>query len=123
MEITSQPALLPASSYLLTPNIFHPNPTIVSAHRTTLTLDDGRKIIDATGGPAVAIIGHGHPDVKRAVLEQMDQLSYCHSLLWGNSASEELAKELIQSTDGKLSKALFYSSGKYQIFQLEIGER
>jgi adenosylmethionine-8-amino-7-oxononanoate aminotransferase len=36
---------------------------VVAADGLMLTLDDGSQIIDATGGPAVACLGHNQPDV------------------------------------------------------------
>ncbi|KAL2864414.1 uncharacterized protein BJX67DRAFT_383884 [Aspergillus lucknowensis] len=100
-------------SYLLTPNLSHPEaiPTIISAHHNILTLSDGRIIIDATGGPAVVSIGHHNEDVKRAVAQQMDQLSFAHSLFWTHDAAKELARVLVESTGHKLAKALFFGSG------------
>ncbi|KAL3477164.1 pyridoxal phosphate-dependent transferase [Aspergillus californicus] len=121
----------PSLNYLLTPNLSRPNPTILSARRNLLTLEDGRTIIDATGGPAVVSTGHGDEDVQRAVLGQMSQFSFAHSLFWGHNAAKELARVLIESTDGKLSKALFFGSGSEAIdaimklarqFYLELGQ-
>lgn len=57
-------------------------------------------------------IGHGDEDVQRAVLDQMSQFSFAHSLFWGHNAAKELARVLIESTEGKLSKALFFGSGE-----------
>lgn len=104
-----------SNNYLLTPDLSCPNPTIISACRNILILEDGRKILDATGGPAVVSIGHGNEDVKRAVLDQMSQFSFAHSLFWGHNAAKDLARVLVESTEGKLSKALFFGSGKYYL--------
>jgi len=40
-----------------------------------VTLEDGREIIDAVGGAAVACIGNGHPEVIQAIKDQADKLS------------------------------------------------
>lgn len=45
------------------------------------------------------------------IRNQMNQLSYCHSAFFGTQASEDLAKFLVDSTGGKLSKLLIVSSG------------
>ena len=66
---------------------------------------------DATGGAAVACIGHGDPSVKDAVVRQMDEVSYCHSLFFSSSGAENLAKLLINSTNGVMTRAFIVSSG------------
>jgi adenosylmethionine-8-amino-7-oxononanoate aminotransferase len=53
--------------------------------------------------------------VRRAVADQMDSVSYCHSLFYGTSAVETLANLLIRSTDGEMAKAFFISSGSEAI--------
>jgi adenosylmethionine-8-amino-7-oxononanoate aminotransferase len=85
---------------------------VVEASGLWLTLSDGRKILDSTGGAAVACIGHGDERVHRAVAAQMKQVDYCHSVFFSTPASEALAKELIESTGKKMSKALIVNSGK-----------
>lgn len=84
---------------------------VVKASGLILTLDDGQEVIDATGGAAVACLGHGHEIVKQAVVEQMNTVSYCHSLFYGTAAGEALAASLIASTGGQMAKAFIVSSG------------
>ena len=63
----------PSSALLLsTP---HQPPVAVSGKGIYLTLEDGREVIDAVGGIAVACIGNGHPAVVKAVKEQVDKLA------------------------------------------------
>lgn len=48
----------------------------------------------------------------------MDQISYCHSAFFGTQVAEDLAKLLVDSTGGKLSKVFITSSGEsWQPFQ------
>ncbi len=84
---------------------------VVSAEGNYLTLDNGQRILDATGGAAVACLGHGNRQVKEAVAAQMDVVSYCHSLFFGSGSGEGLARHLIDSTQGRMSKAFIVSSG------------
>ncbi|RAL05506.1 aminotransferase, class III [Aspergillus ibericus CBS 121593] len=74
-------------------------------------LEDGTKFLDSTGGAAVSCLGHGHEEVKQAVIDQINQLSYCHTTFFGTEASEELARLLTESTGGKMSKLFVVSSG------------
>ena len=74
-------------------------------------LEDGTKFLDSTGGAAVSCLGHGHEQIKQAIKDQMDEISYCHSMFFGTSVSEKLAQILVDSTGGKLSKLFVISSG------------
>ncbi|KAJ5991734.1 hypothetical protein N7451_007458 [Penicillium sp. IBT 35674x] len=74
-------------------------------------LEDGTKFLDSTGGAAVSCLGHGNEIVQRAIKDQMDQISYCHSAFFGTDVAEELARLLVDSTGGKMSKLFVVSSG------------
>lgn len=84
---------------------------VVSAFGNYLHLSNGQSILDATGGAAVSCLGHGNARVKKAIVGQMDEVSYCHSLFYTTSAAEDLAKELIDSTGGEMARAFIVSSG------------
>lgn len=78
-------------------------------------LEDGQKVLDSTGGAAVSCLGHGNEKVQKALIKQMNELSYCHSAFFGTQASEDLARLLVDSTGGKLSKLYVTSSGLYSL--------
>jgi adenosylmethionine-8-amino-7-oxononanoate aminotransferase len=84
---------------------------VVKADGMYLYLNNGQKILDATGGAAVACLGHNHSVVKKAISAQMDRFSYCHSLFFSSEAGEDLSKLLVDSTKGHMSKAFIVSSG------------
>ncbi|KAG9945376.1 PLP-dependent transferase, partial [Aureobasidium melanogenum] len=90
----------------------HKDPiSIVGASGNYLYLADGGKLLDATGGAAVSCLGHGHQRVKEAIISQLDVISYVHSATFATEAAELLAKELVESTGGEMSKAYIVSSG------------
>ncbi|KAL3480313.1 pyridoxal phosphate-dependent transferase [Aspergillus californicus] len=76
-----------------------------------LFLEDGTKFLDSTGGAAVACLGHGNEKVAQAITDQLAKISYCHSAFFATEVSEELARALIDSTEGQLSKVFIISSG------------
>ncbi|KAE8147477.1 pyridoxal phosphate-dependent transferase [Aspergillus avenaceus] len=76
-----------------------------------LFLEDGTKFLDSTGGAAVSCLGHGHEKASKAILDQMNQLAYCHTAFFGTDVSEELARFLCDSTGGRMSKLYIISSG------------
>ena len=45
----------------------------------TITLADGRTVIDASGGAAVACLGHGQQRVVDAITRQASALAYVHT--------------------------------------------
>jgi adenosylmethionine-8-amino-7-oxononanoate aminotransferase len=84
---------------------------VVEANGSYLYLENGQKILDATGGAAVACLGHNYPGVKEAITAQMNKFSYCHSLFFSSDVGEDLCSFLVDSTDGHMSKAFIVSSG------------
>lgn len=99
-------------SGILYANIADTPPRIVGSKGAYLYTADGREILDATGGAAVVSIGHNHPRVKKAIMQQLDRVAYSWSPLFTTEAAEKLAKELVDSTDGHMSKVFVVSSGE-----------
>ncbi|KAL4876814.1 pyridoxal phosphate-dependent transferase [Aspergillus karnatakaensis] len=86
------------------------------AEGSYLYLSDGRKILDACGGAAVAIIGHGNKEVIAATTAQMNQVSYVHTMSYTTSSAEDLARSVLSpencpSFDHGLVRAYFVGSG------------
>lgn len=101
----------PDDSSVLHTKLTSAPPKIVKAQGNYLTTSDGLEIFDATGGAAVACIGHNQPRVKKAIMDQLDEVAYCYSPFFTTSASEKLAKFLTDSTQGVMSKVFIVSSG------------
>ena len=78
----------------------------------------GKRYIDASGGAAVSCLGHGHPDVTRAIKAQADQLAYAHTSFFTTAVAEELADTLIADAPKGLSHVYFVSGGSEAV---EIG--
>ncbi|KAL7928202.1 pyridoxal phosphate-dependent transferase [Trichoderma chlorosporum] len=86
-----------------------------------LHLDDGRSILDACGGAAVAVIGHGNTEVIAATAAQMKRTSYIHTAAYTTTSAEDLAKFVLDTcpaVDGEnshfahgLTRAFFVGSG------------
>lgn len=88
-------------------------PRIVGGKGNYLTLDDGRRILDASGGAAVACIGHGDTRVHKAIIAQLSQVSYCATTFYSTEVYEQLCRELVQTTKGHMSRAYIVNSGKF----------
>ena len=63
-------------------HVFHRalgRPVAVRASGSTIETADGRTILDGAAGAIASAIGHGHPDVVRAMAEQAATVSYVHA--------------------------------------------
>jgi hypothetical protein len=100
-------------SYILHPNIHRPLlPRVISGDGYYVTVEDGRRILEACAGLAVACLGHGRREITDAVVKQMNQLSYCFAVNYCNSPAEQLAQTIISTTNHRLAKATIMSSGE-----------
>ena len=103
----------PTDSCVLHRDLHKQPEQVVSATGLYLNLPDGRRVIDATGGAAVSCIGHGDWRVGNVMASQVTTLDYCTSMFFSCPSSEALARLLVDSTDGKMAKALIVNSGEF----------
>ncbi len=76
-----------------------------------IIMADGRRVLDGSGGAAVACLGHGNKRVNAAIAAQLERVAYVHTGLFTNQAAEELADTLLAHEPGGLTHAFFVSSG------------
>jgi adenosylmethionine-8-amino-7-oxononanoate aminotransferase len=86
-------------------------PVAVRGEGIYLHTEDGRAIIDASGGAAVACLGHGNRRVAEAVARQVGTMAYAHTGTFSNQPAEDLADIILRDEPGGLSRAWFCSSG------------
>jgi adenosylmethionine-8-amino-7-oxononanoate aminotransferase len=86
-------------------------PVAVRGEGIYLHTEDGRAIIDASGGAAVACLGHGNRRVAEAIGRQAATMAYAHTGTFSNQPAEDLAEILLHDEPGGLSRAWFCSSG------------
>ncbi|KAM5349160.1 hypothetical protein ACJ41O_008983 [Fusarium nematophilum] len=84
---------------------------VESASGIHLKLASGQVIIDACGGAAVALIGHGNEQVIQAISDQARRVSYVHTQAYTTQPAEELADILLEGNPHGLEKAFFVGSG------------
>ncbi|KAI1179028.1 pyridoxal phosphate-dependent transferase [Nemania sp. FL0916] len=89
----------------------HPALVVESGEGIYLKTKDGRRILDATSGAAVACLGYGNSEVQNAVIQQLMDVSYCHPGFYKTQVAEDLASFLVESTNGHMSKAVLCGSG------------
>ena len=86
-------------------------PLAVSGRGCRITDAAGKEYIDASGGAAVSCLGHGHPDILRAMHEQIDRLAYAHTSFFSTAVAEELADHLITRAPAGMSHVYLVSGG------------
>ncbi len=97
-------------------SVFHrqlrtPLPRAVGGTGVYLIDHTGKRYIDASGGAAVSCLGHGHPDVIRAIKDQADRLAYAHTSFFTTDVAEELADTLIADAPPGLTHVYYVSGG------------
>ena len=98
-------------SRLLHRTLLSDPPLAVGGEGIYLHAADGRRIIDGSGGAAVACLGHGNARVNAAIAAQLARVAYVHTAIFSNAAAEELAETLLEGSPGGLTHAYFVSSG------------
>ncbi|WP_407156159.1 aspartate aminotransferase family protein [Bradyrhizobium sp. STM 3557] len=86
-------------------------PKAIGGDGIYLIAEDGRRVIDASGGAAVSCLGHQHPRVIAAIAKQTSQLAYAHTAFFSSEPAEALAEVLVGHEPGGLAYAYFVSGG------------
>ena len=90
-------------------------PLAVGGRGIRIIDDAGREYLDASGGAAVSCLGHGHPDVVRAMHAQIDRIAYAHTRYFSTPVAEELADLLIAHAPAGMSRVYLVSGGSEAI--------
>ncbi len=72
--------------------------------------DQGNKYLDCFGGVLTTSVGHVHPHVTEAIIDQVKKISHT-STLYANAPQSQLAAKLAEIAPGKLEKSFFTNSG------------
>jgi adenosylmethionine-8-amino-7-oxononanoate aminotransferase len=90
-------------------------PKAIGGDGVWLIAEDGRRILDASGGAAVSCLGHQHPRVLDAISRQASKLAFAHTAFFSSEPAEELADQLVGHEPGGLGYAYFVSGGSEAI--------
>ena len=97
--------------------------------------EDGRRFLDASGQAAVVSIGHGVPEIGRAMAEQSSQIAFAHTSQFHNAPAEKLAARLLAMAPPNFRNGgrVYFTSGGSEAtetavklarqFQLENGQK
>jgi len=90
-------------------------PKAIGGEGVWLIGEDGRRILDASGGAAVSCLGHQHPRVLQAMARQASKLAYAHTSFFSSEPAEALADKLVGHEPGGLGYAYLVSGGSESI--------
>ncbi|MCL4338129.1 aminotransferase class III-fold pyridoxal phosphate-dependent enzyme [Patescibacteria group bacterium] len=90
---------------------YHKFPLVIEKGRGAYIWDEkGNRYLDFYGGHAVALLGHCHPAVIKAVNGQMRRLIFYSNAVY-NSMRAKAAKSLVSLAPGSFSSVFFCNSG------------
>lgn len=71
----------------------------------------GKRYIDASGGPAVYSLGHGHEEVNAALKRQLDQIAHGYRYTFTSDALEELEALITEACGPNYQDMVFVTGG------------
>ena len=96
MTAATAESLLPLSHYYLP--VYSPRRLVLERGQGARIWDiEGREYIDLSAGIAVCSLGHNHPELKAALIEQADKLWHTSNIFY-SAPPLQLAQELVQSS-------------------------
>lgn len=110
METTAMQATM-ALEQAHTSGVYPKRPIVITRGRGARVWDEeGREYIDATSGQGVALLGHAHPAVARALYEQAQVLITCPEIFYNDRRAQLLARLTALAPEG-LSRVFLCNSG------------
>ncbi len=106
-------------------------PVAAGGHGIAVVDSQGKEYLDASGGAAVSCLGHGHPEILRAMHEQIEKIAYAHTSFFTTEIAEALADHLIARAPQGMSHVYLVSGGSEAVeaalklarqYFVEIGE-
>jgi len=90
---------------------YHKFPLVINKGKGAYVFDEkGDKYLDFYGGHAVALIGHCHPKVVKAVTKQLNKLIFYSNVVY-NDQRAQVAKALVNLAPNAFSSVFFCNSG------------
>ena len=94
-----------------TSGVYPKRPIVIRRGRGARVWDEeGREYIDATSGQGVALLGHAHPAIARALYEQAQTLITCPEIFYNDRRAQLMARLTSLAPEG-LSRVFLCNSG------------
>ena len=104
---------MPTSSGLFPRNFKKTFPIAVRGKGCWIITADGRRFLDTSGQAAVVCIGHGIPEIGRAMAEQSSQIAFAHTSQFHTAPAEKLAERLLAMAPPNFRRGgrVYFTSG------------
>jgi adenosylmethionine-8-amino-7-oxononanoate aminotransferase len=104
---------MPKSSGLFPRNFKKSFPVASRGEGCWIIAEDGRRFLDASGQAAVVSIGHGVPEIGRAMAEQSSQIAFAHTSQFHTAQAEKLAERLLAMAPANFRNGgrVYFTSG------------
>jgi len=104
---------MPTSSGLFPRNFKKTFPIAVRGKGCWIITADGRRFLDTSGQAAVVCIGHGIPEIGRAMAEQSSQIAFAHTSQFHTTPAERLAERLLAMAPPNFRRGgrVYFTSG------------
>ena len=86
-------------------------PSVVSAEGMYLRTESGQRILDAVGGAATVVLGHGVREITDAIARHGSELSFTYGATFTNPWQERLADALVAMNPEIAARVYFVSGG------------
>ncbi len=86
-------------------------PSIARAEGVYLYDEEGRRYIDASGGPILVNLGHGVKEMAEVLRNQAEKVAFVHRMDFTNPPLEEAAAKICKASGGSLARVFFVSGG------------
>ena len=73
--------------------------------------ETGKRYLDASGGPALFCLGHGHREVIDAIKAQYDQIEFAYATTFSSEVIDQLSEAIAESCGGSLRRIAYVSGG------------
>ncbi len=71
----------------------------------------GKRYLDGSGGAAVSSLGHSDPQIRQAILDQLDRVAFAHTGFLTSEPAEELAELLVEQAPAGIDRVYLVSGG------------
>src|SRR5215472_4862531 len=101
------------SSPLFSRNLRKDYPVAVHGEGSWIIAADGRRYLDASGQAAVVSIGHGVPEIGRAMAEQSNRIAFAHTTQFHSESAQKLAARVLAIAPRNFHNGgrVFFTSG------------
>ncbi|MBN1994194.1 MAG: aspartate aminotransferase family protein [Anaerolineae bacterium] len=89
----------------------HPRPMIAHGEGIYLFDVEGKRYLDASGGPILVNVGHAVPEIVRALAEQAQAVAYVHATMFTSQALEDYSAALAKVTPLENPRFFYLGSG------------